>query len=381
MQLKKPIALVAALAMLISSFSFDFAASSSEVKKNQEALKKVQQELQKLSKEKRQKSTQQKTIVSKMNNLEDNIQNLNGEISSLQSKIKGAENSVATAKTELALAEKKITLKNTTLNARLRAMYKMGHIGYLDVLLGSSDFGDMMTRLDMLQKIYSQDTKFLKQMHNQRNQIADKKQSLEKYASELKSLRENLSTKQVALDSNLNALESEKVELSKDLKALEQREDQLLEDSNRLTKVLEKMTSTAKYVGGKMAWPAPGNYKISSPYGYRIHPVYKTKKLHTGVDISTPYNAKVVAAQDGTVIMAEYYYGYGNTVMIDHGGGYVTLYGHNNSLLVKVGQKVSKGQQIAKSGSTGVSTGPHCHFEVRYKGKIIDPMPWITGSK
>lgn len=381
MQLKKHIAILAALALITTSFSFDFAATSTEVKKNQEALKKVQQELQNLSKEKRQKSTQQKTIVSKMNSLEDNIQSLNGEISSLQNKIKGAENSVETAKTELALAEKKISIKNTTLNARLRTMYKMGHIGYLDVLLGSSDFGDMMTRLDMLQKIYHQDTQFLKQMNNQRNQIAQKKQSLEKYASELKNLRSSLSTKQVALDSNLNALESEKVELSKDLKALEQREDQLLEDSNRLTKILEKMTTTEKYVGGKMAWPAPGNYKISSPYGYRIHPVYKTKKLHTGVDISTPYNSKIVAAQDGTVIMAEYYYGYGNTVMIDHGGGYVTLYGHNNSLMVKVGQKVTKGQQIAKSGSTGVSTGPHCHFEVRYKGKIIDPMPWITGSK
>lgn len=380
MNWKKGVSLILAVILAWSSLGITYAATSAEIKKNQQQLKNVQSELKKLTQEKRQKSTEQKTIVSRINNIEDNIQGLENEISSLQSKIKGAETSVATAKTELSLAEKKITLKNSVLNARLRAMYKMGHIGYMDVLLGSSDFGDMMTRLDMLQKIYTQDTTLLKQMHSQRDQISQKKSSLEKYAKELRDLRANLGVKQSSLDQNKTALQGEIVEISKDLKALEQREDQLLEDSNRLTNILAKMQTTTKYIGGKMAWPAPGNYKISSPYGYRIHPVYKTKKLHTGVDISTPYNAKIVAAQDGTVIMSEYYFGYGKTIMIDHGGGYVTLYGHNNSLLVSVGTKVKKGQQIAKSGSTGVSTGPHCHFEVRYKGKIIDPMPWITGK-
>lgn len=380
MKFNKGLALMLSVAVALSSFNFSYAASS-EVKKNQDQLKKVQQELKQLTQQKRQKSSQQKAIVGKMNDIEDNIQGLENEISGLQSKIKGAENSVATAKTELALAEKKITLKNSVLEARIRAMYKMGHVGYLDVLLGSSDFGDMMTRLDMLQRIYTQDTSLLKQMHNQRNQIAEKKQSLEKYAGQLRDLKTNLSGKQSELDKNLGALALEKTAISKDLKAIEQREDQLIEDSNRLTKILEKMNTSTKYVGGKMAWPAPGNYTITSPYGYRIHPVLHTKKLHTGVDIGTPYNAKIIAAQDGTVIMSEYYSGYGKTIMIDHGGGYVTLYGHNNSLLVSVGQKVKKGQQIAKSGATGVATGPHCHFEVRYKGKIIDPMPWITGGK
>lgn len=377
MNWNKWIAAGLSILVAVSSMSISYGANS-DLQKSQEELKKIQQELKKLTQEKREKSNEQKTIVKRMDSIETNIQSLESEIGSLHDKIQGAERSVETAKTELVLAEKKITLKNSVLNARLRAMYKMGHIGYFDVLLGSSDFGDMMTRIDMLQKIYNQDTTLLKDMQNQRQQIAEKKSSLEKYASELKNLRANLGVKQTALDKDLNALEVEKVELSKDLKALEQREDQLLEDSNRLTRLLEKMKTTTKYVGGKMAWPTPGNYKITSPYGYRIHPVYGTKKLHTGVDISAPRNAPVVAAQDGTVIMAEYYFGYGKTIMIDHGGGYVTLYGHNNALVAKVGQKVTKGQQIAKVGSTGTSTGNHCHFEVRLKGKIIDPMPWIT---
>jgi murein DD-endopeptidase MepM/ murein hydrolase activator NlpD len=365
------------LVLIFSSIGYAFAGSS-DYKKSQEELKKIQQEISKLKKEKREKSSEHKEVVQRMDNIESNIQNLESEIGTLQSRIQGAETSVASSKTELALAEKKIVLKNQVLNARLRAMYKMGHVGYLDVLLGSTDFGDMMTRVDMLQKIYHQDTSLLKDMQKQRNQISEKKTSLEKYANELKNLRSNLGVKQSALDQDLNKLEVEKVELSKDLKALDQKENQLIEDSNKLAKMLAKLKTTRAYVGGRMAWPTPGNYKVTSPFGNRVHPVLGYKKMHTGVDIGAPRNSPVVAAQDGTVIMAEYYSSYGRTVMIDHGGGYVTLYAHNNSLLVSAGQKVKKGQQIAKVGTTGTSTGNHCHFEVRLNGTVTNPMPWIT---
>lgn len=377
MNWNKWIALLLSVLVAVSSVGYSFAATS-ELQKSQEDLKKIQQELKRLTQEKREKSNEQKSVVRRIDGIETNIQNLGQEIGSIHEKMLGTEKSVENSKIELTLAEKKIDMKSSVLSARIRTMYKMGHIGYFDVLLGSSDFGDMMTRVDMLQRIYSQDTSLLKDMHKQRDQIAQKKASLEKYANELRALRTNLSVKQTALDKNLSSLEIEKVELSKDLKALEQREDQLLEDSNRLTRLLEKLKTTTKYVGGKMAWPVPGNYKITSPYGYRIHPVYKTRKLHTGIDISAPRNSPVVAAQDGVVIMAEYYFGYGNTIMIDHGGGYITLYGHNNSLTASVGQKVKKGQQIAKVGSTGTSTGNHCHFEVRLKGKTISPLPWVS---
>lgn len=376
MNWKKYLIILLSIFLVIQSPGLSF--SATDLQKSQQELKKIQNELNALNKQKREKNNAQKAVVQRMNSIEDNIQSLESEINGIQGKIAGAEKSVELSKLELQLAEQKIGSKNEVLNARLRAMYKVGHIGYLDVLLGSSDFGDMMTRVDMIQRIYHQDTELLRSMKKSRDQVANKKVSLEKYAKELKSLQSNLNVKQNALDGNLDALEVEKVELSKDLKALEQREDQLVEDSNRLTRLLAKMKTTTKYVGGKMAWPVPGNYKISSPYGYRIHPIYKTRKLHTGIDISAPKGTPVVAAQGGTVIMSESYYGYGKTVMIDHGGGYVTLYGHNSSLVVNSGQKVSKGQVIAKVGSTGTSTGNHCHFEVRYKGKTTDPVPWVS---
>ncbi len=126
-----------------------------------------------------------------------------------------------------------------------------------------------------------------------------------------------------------------------------------------------------------MTWPAPGNGRVSSPFGYRIHPIFHTKKLHTGIDIPASTGSSIVAASSGTVIHSGWLGGYGNVVMIDHGGGIVTLYAHNSSLTVSKGQSVSRGSLIAKAGSTGNSTGPHLHFEVRQNGKYIDPLPWV----
>ena len=124
-----------------------------------------------------------------------------------------------------------------------------------------------------------------------------------------------------------------------------------------------------------MIWPADG--PITSYYGYRTHPIHGVRKLHTGLDIGAGHGQTVVAAADGTVIMSDWYGGYGQTVVIDHGGGISTLYAHNSALLVSVGQTVSQGQAIARVGSTGVSTGPHCHFEVRVNGVPEDPLGWL----
>ena len=131
-----------------------------------------------------------------------------------------------------------------------------------------------------------------------------------------------------------------------------------------------------KYTGGKFAWPVPSTQRITSQYGYRNHPVYKTKKFHSGIDIGAAYGVDIVAAADGVVTLATTNGGYGKCVIINHGSGITTLYGHNSTMLVESGQRVTKGQIIAKAGSTGVSTGPHLHFEVRINGSTVDPLQY-----
>ncbi|MDO4394294.1 MAG: M23 family metallopeptidase, partial [Bacillota bacterium] len=133
---------------------------------------------------------------------------------------------------------------------------------------------------------------------------------------------------------------------------------------------------TSSY-NGIMCWPAPSYTRISCPFGWRKHPITKRKNYHGGVDLASPGGSPILAADSGTVIIAQYHYSYGNYVVIDHGGGIATLYGHSRKLLVKRGQKVSKGQKIALVGTTGSSTGNHLHFEVRKNGARINPMPYI----
>jgi len=128
------------------------------------------------------------------------------------------------------------------------------------------------------------------------------------------------------------------------------------------------------YAGGSMVWPLPGNYRISSPYGYRIHPILKTKQFHSGVDIPAKTGTKILAANDGVVIFSGVKSSYGNFVVIDHGGKMTTAYAHCSRRLVSQGQKVKKGQAIALVGTTGRSTGPHLHFEVRKDGKTTNPQ-------
>ena len=131
------------------------------------------------------------------------------------------------------------------------------------------------------------------------------------------------------------------------------------------------------YTGGQLAWPIPGYNNITSNYGMRIHPIYHVPKLHTGIDVGAPKGASFVAAEDGVVILAKYNGGYGNCVIINHGNGITTLYGHGTSILVSNGQTVKRGQPVLTVGSTGTSTGNHAHFEVRKNGSPVDPLPYL----
>ena len=162
---------------------------------------------------------------------------------------------------------------------------------------------------------------------------------------------------------------------------LSQREDDLLEESDRLLEEIREMQQKMQYVGGEFIWPVPANRDKLDPgdhFGMRFHPIFHEWRMHTGIDIGAPTGANILAANSGTVLITAFTTGYGNKIVIDHGGGYVTLYAHCSKILVKEGQAVKQGDVIGLVGSTGWSTGPHLHFEIMFEGERINPLEKVN---
>ena len=293
------------------------------------------------------------------------------KITTLQSEYNDVNYQVAVATKEINKLEKEITdtkkelqERETNLNARLVAMYKNGSIGFVDVLLGSSSISDFVSNIEMIRRIYENDVNVMQLLKTEQSRLEDKKESLESKKINLKEKQQELVTK--------------KAELDKEKQILNDKEDELKKEADQLKyEIVQLMSKNSQYVGGAMAWPCPASHYITSSFGNRLHPITKTYKFHTGIDIGASTGCAVIAAQAGRVIMATWYSGYGNCVMLDHGGGIVTLYGHLSKISCSNGDTVSAGQTIGLVGSTGNSTGPHLHFEVRKNGEYINPMQYF----
>ena len=220
----------------------------------------------------------------------------------------------------------------------------------------------------IVKKIVKQDKEILTELDENKQKIEDKKNQIEKKKVEQEDLK-------LLLEKDNESLNNDKIEVEK-LK------DELEKEENALELEIEKISSQSvvsedSQVISSGSWPVPGYSRISSPYGYRIHPIFNTKKMHTGIDIPAPTGTPAVSIDQGKVIFSGTKGGYGKTIMIQHDDGKVTLYAHNSELIVSVGQRVQKGQVVSKIGSTGNSTGPHLHFEVRINGKHVNPVPYI----
>lgn len=371
-------AILVLAALLLFNCIFVFADDLKELQQKQKNAKEEMNDVQKQIKDLKSKTTdvtaqiaeldKQMDVASKeLNEVEQQLNNLNTEI----------DKTVA----ELEEAEKNIDEKQDVFNDRLRIMYEKGSVGFLEVLLSSADLGDFLSRREMIKSIADHDTELLKYMKEQRDIIDRKNVELKAQRASVEAAKSELETKKNELELASRAKSFFMQDLQQDLKKAEAQYDKLNQEAKELgSQILKLQQVDGPYTGGTMAWPVPGHSRISSPFGYRIHPIYKTKKLHTGIDIPAPTGTNVVAASEGVVIYSDWLGSYGKAVMVDHGGGIVTLYGHNSSLVAGKGTRVDRGDTIAKIGSTGASTGPHCHFEVRKNGKYVDPIPWVKGD-
>ncbi len=283
--------------------------------------------------------------------------------------------------------------------SRVRAMEENGNYGFLALILKATDLGEFLTAMDDIGEIMESDRQLEDAYIAAREHTEEVKAEYEAYKAELEAKQETLKAEQVELQKQIDEATDLIAQLlediegnSEELAALQAAQDAAQEEIDQLVAELEEQkrqeaaangggsTGNGSVTGtGSFIWPCPSCTYITSRVGYRWHPVTGVWKYHSGLDIGASYGASIIAADGGTVILAGVNGGYGNCVMIDHGNSYITLYGHMSSIAVSVGQTVSQGDTVGYVGSTGVSTGPHLHFEIRQNGVYLDPENWFTG--
>ena len=297
------------------------------------------------------------------------------------------------------------------LRARIRAMEENGNYSYVSFLFEASSFSDFLSRIGDVNDIMRYDKDLEEHYMSAREDVETIKRSYEETQLQQEELVRELDTKKTELDGMIDAANKLMLNIDKQSDDAQAEYDAIAKirsdteaELNALVKKLAEEEAARKaaeeaarraaqqqsggtsYGGGSSAvgnggftWPVPGCSLITSRFGRRTSPTAGASSYHGGLDIGAGQGATIVAARGGTVVLASYNGGYGNCVMIDHGGGVVTLYGHMQSIAVGYGQSVSAGQTIGYVGSTGVSTGPHCHFEIRINGAQTDPAAYFSG--
>ena len=305
--------------------------------------------------------------------LENRINDAQIKIDRLTDSINETKAKIVEKIAELEKKESEVKTQDANLNARLRAMYKKGNSGMLSVILNSTSITELLTNIEMSKRIYAADSDLLYKLkveydviYQAKVELSNLKDSLESQQADLEATKEALAYDQQVAAEKKAAAQADNKEIKAQMDALQARADALSEEIRRLQ-------GDGDYTGGGMCWPSEASTRITSPFGTRY--IFGGYSFHSGIDIGAYWGSNILAANSGVVLWVGWDpNGYGNYVMIDHGGGVVTLYAHASQILVSVGQYVGRGQVIGKVGSTGLSTGAHIHFEIRVNGQYQDPL-------
>ncbi len=327
------------------------------------------------------------TSLQQIQELGDKITEYENQYNDLKNQVAEMEANIAVIDADINKVQAEYDRKENLLKKRMVALYKAGDATYLDVLLSSSSIVDFLSKYYMLEKIIDYDTDLMKELEVEKNSIENKKQEQEKKKADLKVAKAKAGQMQILMENNKMLQENYSAKLTTEEATLNEQILQYKQEQEEIERQIQAAINWSgdlaiQYKGGVMIWPVGvnGTY-ITSPFGNRLHPIQGVYKYHSGIDIGNAgYGAPVLAAADGVVTYAGVMSGYGNCVMINHGSGIVTLYGHGQTIYATLGQTVKQGDVIMAVGSTGNSTGPHLHFEVRKDGVATSPIPFLKGE-
>jgi murein DD-endopeptidase MepM/ murein hydrolase activator NlpD len=347
-----------------------------------EAKKKAESAKQQIGQLKTEKAQTTKDIQAIMTQLDET----SAKLSDLTQKAADVSAELKDNAAKLDEVQGRVDDRDKLLKSRLRLIYMNGFSSYMEVLLSATSFSDFIDRASTLKSLVGQDQAIMAANIKDRNIAAEQKSKVETQLAEVKSLYAEANDVRQTLAAQEKEKEVKVASISKkeqELESISEDQEKLLVQfaSKESALLREKAASgTFTYTGGKFGYPLPKPYPQTSGFGVRINPITgKAGEFHKGLDFGAPQGTSILAAENGVVIVAGWWSGYGNTVIIDHGNNTWTLYGHirNDGIVVQKGQAVKRGQKIAEVGSTGNSTGNHLHFEVRINEKPVDPTSYL----
>ncbi len=368
-----------AIAIAVSCcFATPVQAQSVEELKNYQNF--VDQQRQIIQKQQAQINALSKPAQDRLEALRRNVRVTDTQIKDNEKKIRLAREQLQKLGLKLQELEYDLNKRRDATSARLRYLQRQQLQRWWVTLLSSKDLNQFADRRRQIERIYNSDRLLLAELTQKSTQVDKQRQQITAQRNELDLLTQKLKYQKSNIEAEVVAQQNAIDRLKSDRQALALAEDRLAEDSRRLSQII--IAKVQPYSGlilppgsGQLMYPTIG--EVTSYFGWRVHPILGTDRFHAGIDFGADYGSLIYASQSGRVIYADWYGGYGNAVVIDHGNGITTLYAHCSELYVRDGEAVQQGQPIAAVGSTGFSTGPHLHFELRANGEPIDPAPYL----
>jgi murein DD-endopeptidase MepM/ murein hydrolase activator NlpD len=324
--------------------------------------------------------------------LQKRIENTSVKLADTQYRYEQTQRQIKVTDVKLREAETDLKKQIDATVSTVKRLYKYRYFDYLLFLFNSDDISTFLRRSVYFNYIIRQDNDTINEIKKKKEEIHDLKEDFKEKQVKIENISKKIAVQKTIYEDQNQEQEEYLQQIQTDRKVYEREQSALESESNRIAAMLRSLAQQRRrqvaskgssytfkgpaFSGGRMGWPSASNV-LTSYFGYRVHPIFHTRKLHSGIDIGASYGMPIYAAADGVVVEAGWTGGYGKAVIIDHGNGIATLYGHSSAIYVSPGQPVKRGQLIAATGATGFATGPHLHFEVRVNGTPVDPLAYL----